>query len=330
MSTVNAVTIFTENLQGANLVVGNTVSNLTIKADSISISVGNVSITPTEIRVGNSTQNTTITPTAITTGSITVNSVSYTKVVSNLVLTDYQVFTNPSAINIWYKPSWAQANDIVTIMMWGGGGGGTNISGIDASAGGGGACVIVNKLAGECDSVCNVVVGDGGRYIANAANATNGRNSVFWTNTTSSITAYGGAGGFANSTLAVGGAGGGWFSAGIINGEGGSPLGGALGNPGGSSTFGGGGGAISPAGGGGSGGLSVYGGGGGGKYNSGSGGNTVYGGGGGGYNGTVGVSMFGGNGGNATIIASAPGGGGGYGNSGARGEVRIWVTGQSR
>ena len=309
MSTVNAVTIFTENLQASNLVVGNSTSRVTLQSNTISISIGNVNITPDSIRIGNSTQNSVITSTSLTTNSITINSVTYTNIVGSLALTDYQVFKNPAAINRWYKPAWAKDNDVVTIMMWGGGGGGTTISGIDGSGGGGGACVLVNKLAGECNSVCNVVVGVGGSYVANSANAVQGQSSTFWINSTSSIVAYAGAAGFANSTLAGGGGGGGWFTIGVINVSGGSPLEGASGNPGGSSTFGGGGG---------------------GKGVAGLGGNSVYGGGGGSYNANVGVSVFGGNGGNATVLASPPGGGGGFGSNGARGEVRVWVTGQSR
>lgn len=342
MSTVNAVTIYAENLQGANLVVGNTSSNLTVTANTISISIGsNVSINSTAIKVGNATHNTTINATALTTNSITINTVSYTKVVGETVLVDYQVFTNPLAANFWYKPAWAQANDIVTIQMWGGGGGGFSNTTISA-AGGGGACLIVNKLAGECNSVCNVVVGAGGLgangvNLAVGAAGTAGQTSIFWTNSTFSISAYGGGSGGAG-----GGGGGGWFSTGVsanltAGGAGGSPLGGAVATPGAASTFGGGGGANSGVVG--NGGISVYGGGGGSTSGGVAGGNTIYGGAGGSAQIALAISVFGGNGGNNTISAAFPGGGGSCitsptanvtGMNGARGEVRIWITGQAR
>ena len=319
MSTVNAVTIYAENLQGANLVVGNTSSNLTVTANSIAISIGDVTINSTAILVGNATHNTAISATALTTNSITVNTVSYTKVVSDTVLVDYQVFTSPVAANFWYKPAWAQANDIVTIQLWGGGGGG-NSGG--PACGGGGACVIVNKLAGECDSQCNVIVGAAGTA------GVGGGNSIFWSNSSFSIISYGGNG--ANSTQ--GGTGGGWFGGGQIGITSNGPVSGNTSVR--DSTFGGGvGGSNTTLGGGG---ASVYGGGGGRWATSqAQGGKSLYGGGGGSITeGGVAVSTFGGNGGSPIIAASAPGGGGSANNtaglSGARGEVRIWVTGQAR
>jgi hypothetical protein len=331
MSIVNAVTIYAENLQTANIVAGNTSSNITITANSISIQVGNtLTVNSTSIDIANGVApilNTVINSTSISTSKITLNSVDYTTIAPPTPMVDYQVFTNPAVANYWNKPSWAQANDIVTIQMWGGGGGGSDRK----AGGGGGACVIVNKLAGECNSVCNVVVGAGGTYAISPATATAGGNSVFWSNSSFSITAYGG-GGASNSKNDAGGGGGGWFGVGLnanttAGGNGGGPLGGALG---GSSTFGGGGsttGASDAAG------SSVYGGGGG----AGSGGtvfgNSVYGGAGGHQaNQPVAVSIFGGNGGNTTTAATAPGGGGGgqlsgqAGANGARGEVRVWVT----
>ena len=335
MSTVNAVTIYAENLQGANLIVGNTSSNLTVTANSIAISVGNVTVNSTAIKIvsfASASQNTTINATALTANTLKLNGTDYNGIIGDTVLVDYQVFTNPLVANFWYKPAWAQANDIVTIQMWGGGGGGfTNT--VAGGAGGGGACVIANKLAGECNSVCNVVVGAAGAG-GNTTNAsTAGGNTVFWSNSTVSITAYGG-----NNGLGSGGGGGGWFSTANSTNGGGGPIGGASGSSGGTSTFGGGGAGTSGTG---TGGDSVYGGGGGAAASTGRGGISLYGGGGGTFNGTLGTSTFGGNGGNVTIAATAPGGGGACLGStinttnitamnGARGEVRVWVTGQAR
>jgi len=320
MSTINVSTIYTEYVNATgNVFIGGVTANVALRSNN-SITVGsNVFMNSSYISVSNSAGNTQINSTSISTTGMTIGGTLYTT--TEAQSTDYQVFT---ANGTWTKPSWAQANDLVTIMMWGGGGGATNISGIDASAGGGGACVIVNKLASQCNSVCNVVVGLGG-ISATGANGGSGTNSIFYPNTTVSIISYGGAGGYQNTSTAVGGSGGGWYSNGVINGSGGSPLGGALGNPGGASTFGGGGGANSAAGGNASGGASIYGGGGGGKFITGTAGASIYGGGGGAYNAAGGTSTFGGNGGNTTVAAAAPGGGGGLLGNGARGEVRVWV-----
>jgi hypothetical protein len=327
MSIVNAVTIFAENLQTANIVVGNSSSNLTITANSISVSVGsNVVVNSTAIRVGNSTINTVVNSTSIAAANITLNGVTYSSIASQSTPgVDYQVFTNPAAANFWYKPSWATANDVVTIQMWGGGGGGTTIVGVSTSGGGGGACVIVNKLAGECNAVCNVVVGSGGTSRIQA-NADNGGTSVFWSNSSFSILSYGGAGAFANSTVTIGGGGGGWFS--TVNttttANGGTPLGGIINSAASSrdSTFGGGSGSNNTLR---QGGSSVYGGGGG-SFQDVIGGTSIYGGGGGANEANGGSSVFGGRGANSTTDATAPGGGGTQLSGGARGEVRIWTT----
>ena len=108
MSTVNAVTIFAENLQTANIVAGNSSSNLTITANSISVSVGsNVVVNSTAIRVGNSTINTVVKSTSIAAANITLNGVTYSSIVSQSTPgVDYQVFTNPGRnegpLNRWH------------------------------------------------------------------------------------------------------------------------------------------------------------------------------------------------------------------------------------
>lgn len=305
MSTVNVTTLYTASINANNLLVGNSVSNQTISSNSTSLYFGsNVIITNTSIYAGNATHNTTITTSGITTNSIILNGSTYTTIpsaqtVSNV--TYYSAFTT-TGWNTWTKPTNLGANDIITLMLWGGGGSGYGISG---QSGGGGACVIVNLLASQCNATCNV-------YVASGGNSSAGQTSVFWTNSTFSISAYGG--GPSQSTSSGGG--GGIFSVGTTNG--GRPLGGS---GGGASTFGGGGGGAVSAGG-----VSVYGGGGGGTA---SGGNSYYGGAGGTNSGAVATSVFGGNGANNTTAATAPGGGGAgtatYA-AGARGEVRVWVT----
>lgn len=328
MSIVNATLIVSDTILSSNISVGNSTSNISINSNATAFFVGsNVVINTSAISVGNSTINTVINSTAISAANITINSVTISKIPSNTIV-DYKVFTT-TGWQTWTKPTWAQANDLVTIMAWGGGGGGAANSTVSAS-GGGGACVIASILAGQCNAVCNVFVGTGGASRVNqpGVNATAGANSVFWSNSTFSITAYGGGAGFANATASAGGSGGGWFGVGTPFGSGGAPLGG---DPTTSreSTFGGGGPANTT--GGTNGGISVYGGGGGGS-STGQGGNTIYGGGGGGgRSGNIGISVFGGNGGNSSINAAAPGGGGAYistgtGSDGARGEVRVWVT----
>lgn len=319
MSTVNATTIYAGQVNTGNtsIVVGNSVSNLTITGNTTQLTLGsNLLINTTAISVGSATVNSVLKSTGLTTNSITINGTNYTAfatVSSNVI--SYNVFT---ANATWSKPAGTGSNDLVTIMAWGGGGGGNGSS--TGQGGGGGACVIVNLLASQCNTQCNVVVGLGGTP------GVNGGNSIFYANSTTpiTITAYGGATGNASTS----GGGGGWFGVGTI-GVGGSPLGGASGattTPGGASTFGGGGGTSGNYGG-----ISVYGGGGGAQGGSSIGGNTIYGGagGGGGATSNGGISIFGGNGANTTVAATTPGGGGsGFtpNQTGARGEVRVWVT----
>jgi hypothetical protein len=332
MSTVNAVTIFVDNLKTSNVVAGNASSNISIIADDVSILFGdNLSINTSAIEITNISApiyTTSINTTTISTSKIIINGVEYNSLAPADPGVNYQVFNSPIAANYWYKPSWATDNDVVNIMMWGGGGGAAGNSSGFMLGGGGGACMVYSLPAGQCNDVCNVVVGAGGVGATTTAAATNGSPSVFYPNSTYSITVYGGGAANGTGTTGTGGGGGGIFGP-PSNTVGGAPLGGAVGN---SSTFGGGGGSnntILAAG------DSIYGGGGGSAAGGTAGvsaGNSVYGGGGGGNSG---ISVFGGNGGTVlstttAIDGSAPGGGGGAntttGGSGGRGEVRIWVT----
>ena len=224
-----------------------------------------------------------------------------------------QIFT---ANGTWSKPSWATTgNELVVVHAWGGGGGGsTNVAA--GYAGGGGAFSFGYFKASQCNAVCNVVVGLGGTA---AVNANPGTDSIFYSNTTVSLSAFGGGGG--NQTVAGGGTGGGWLSRGAST-TGGGPLGGTSGTTGTDSTFGGGGGTTgSPY----NAGSSVYGGGGGGASGQGSSGRSIYGGGGGGgASGSGGTSIYGGAGGKVSAGA-IPGGGGDYSFNGARGEVRVYT-----
>lgn len=312
MSTLNVATISTDYANTVNaLSIGNSSSNMTLNSTSIVIG-SNVVINTTAVLIGNATVNSVFSASGLTTNSITINGTNQTTVYP---ISNYQSFV---ANGTWTKPSWAVADDMITLMMWGGGGAGSSLY---SAGGGGGACVIVNMRAGSANAVCNVVVGP----LADKAAAQNGSNSVFWTNTTFSITAYGGAG--ASGPTSTAGGGGGWFGVGNTT-VGGAPLGAnSLLRD---STFGGGFGG--PA----SGGRSVYGGGGGGQSSN--GGASIYGGGGGSVGTTSGapggVSIFGGNGGGTgTFNGFAPGGGGGYDaggaggtGNGAIGEVRVWIT----
>lgn len=316
MSQVNATTIVADSIQTANVIVGNT-TKFIINSGALTFTTGNVTANSTVLKLDNTDApiyNTTINTTSISTAAIEINGTQYTKVAPANPIVDYQVFTNTVNLgsNYWYKPSWATNSDIVTIALWGGGGGGN--TGITGSGGGGGACVIVSKYAGELNAICNVVVGEGG-----ALNSPGGT-STFWSNSTFSISAYGGGAGGNTGR----GGGGGWFSVGgSDNSTGGGPLGGANGTGIADSTFGGGG-ANSTAGG-----DSVYGGGSGAITNPGS---SLYGGGGGANNAAGGLSVYGGRGGNSTVAATAPGGGGGANNTigaGAQGEVRVWTTATS-
>jgi hypothetical protein len=279
-------------------------STLTVNGYSIAntLTVGaNVSVNSSQVTVGSVTVNSTViaTPDLFISGVSVFNGSIFAGIVNT------QIFT---ANGTWTKPAGLSGNEQVFIMMWGGGAGSNTSQG---QGGGGGACLVINLLASQCNATCNVYVASGGTA------GVSGQTSVFWTNSTSSISAYGG--GTANVNTPGGG--GGVFSLGLIA-NGGGPLGGisTVAN----STFGGG---YGKQDGGGDGvGISIYGGGGGSR--SGNGGISIYGGGGGSNNGTVGTSVFGGNGGNNTVAATAPGGGGGGTSTnapGARGEVRVWV-----
>lgn len=290
---------------------------------NVSLSFGsNVVINSIALRVGNTTNNITLSknssyttgnPASLTANSITIGGVTVNSFPTYTNVYNYQTFTS-TGWALWTKPAGAGPNDLVTIMMWGGGGGGDG--GVAVGSAGGGACVIVNKLAGECNAVCNVFVGAGGLStgVTGDTALSAGQNSVFWTNSTFSITAYGGG----SSDGVRGGGGGGWFGQGVVA-NGGGPLGGTQGL---ASTFGGGGGANTA---GATAGVSVYGGGGGAANVTQAGGNSFFGGGGGASNGPVGVSIFGGNGGSTSLPASQPGGGGASNGPGAAGEVRVWV-----
>ena len=287
-----------------------------------SLTLGNVSVTPSQISIG----SVSITPTAVSVPTLVLGGTSFSGGLQGGII-NYQEFT---ANGTWYNP-YANASvnasltgyEQVLVMAWGGGGGGGNTTANSGSGGGGGgACVIVNKLANECNSVCNVVVGVGG------AVSVAGGNSVFWSNSSFSITSYGG-GGSGNGVAGCAG-GGGWFSKGFnsaastaTGANGGGPLGGDQTTR--TSTFGGGAGSNTSSGS--VAGSSVYGGGGAGRSNTEAGGNSIYGGGGGATQAALGTSIFGGNGGNTTVNASAPGGGGSANAAGARGEVRVWVFG---
>lgn len=346
MSTVNVQTLIATSILTANIVVGNSTSSVNVSANATEIAVeNNVVIDNHGIRVGNTAgANTVANSQGVFTPQITVNGVTYTDIPADTPLIDYQVFSNPLTNNIWSKPLWAQANDLVVIMMWGGGGGGGLVaSTYSGYGGGGGACVIANRRAGDCDASCNVVVGAGGRQVAGVLE---GANSSFWPNTTFSVTAYGGArGGITGAVDDRPGGGGGWFSAGISGPDGGVNAGLGGGPLGGNST------AVDSTFGGASsnnsvgGGMSVYGGGGGGYSAAGSetGGSSIYGGGGGAGTGNLttnfvlgGTSVFGGNGGAVGQDGFHPGGGGGGSSStevtlhgtasrGANGEVRVWT-----
>ena len=263
--------------------------------------------------------------TPVTTANLTVNSIPVTKIYTETVNT--QIFTVAGS-NTWTKPSWANTgNELVKVELWGGGGGGALTTGVAHAPGGGGAYVFGYFKSSQVNSVCNVVVGVGGTSVVNSTagqttQAGNGTPSIFYANTTNSLSAYGGGGGVANATFAIAGSGGGWLSAGNTT-FGGAPLGGT-GNtvtPT-DSTFGGGGGDNAGTNGGGD---SIYGGGGGGRSAA-AGGVSIYGGGGGAVSGPLGTSVYGGSGGNNTVAATTPGGGGmQVTGNGARGEVRIYT-----
>lgn len=164
MSILNANDIEAKyiTLSNTNLSIGNSTSNLNISTNgNSSINVGGangVFVNSTAIVVGNSSVNTVMNSTSISTQTITINGVSYTGNAATQQFMNVQIFTSNGT---WIKPSWAKANDVVTIMLWGGGGG-ANTYLNQKSGGGGGACVKVNILASQCNSICNVVIGAGG------------------------------------------------------------------------------------------------------------------------------------------------------------------------
>lgn len=227
-------------------------------------------------------------------------------------------------------PAGLTGTEQVIVYAIAGGGGGASNNSIAVGGAGGGAGIITYELA-DLGVTETVTVGTGGSASRTTTTAVgtagSGTNSSF-----KSFTVCGGAG----AAVTVAGGGGGTFTNGATSGAGGAPLGGATGSPGGASTFGGGGGgnAANAAGG-----ASIYGGGGGARASN-SGGASIYGGGGGGASlsttvSTGGASVFAGSGGAANTLGAyagiIPGGGGGASNTaantGARGEVRVWVIG---
>jgi hypothetical protein len=316
-------------LTASNASITNTVvsSSLTLGNNAVveSLSVGNVSINSSAIAVG----NTSITPAAISTPSLILGGTAFSGGLLGGIV-DYQEFT---ANSTWYNPyANATVNSSLTgyeqvfVMAWGGGGGAAS-NNTTFRNGGGGSCVLGHYTLSSLANTISVTVGLGGTAsrvtTTSFGNGGKGGNSVF-----GSLTAYGGMG---DGRDFDGGGGGGWL--GQSSGDsapGGPPLGGLVANPGGVSTFGGGGAALSV---GNTGGASIFGGGGA-ASNSALGGLSIYGGGGGSGMGSTaagGTSVFGGAGGANGRSGSIPGGGGSANtaaaNTGARGEVRVWVIG---
>ncbi len=224
---------------------------------------------------------------------------------------DTQIFTSNGT---WTKPAGLSSTALVYVQMWGGGGGGS--AGYYAGGGGGGYYEFT-VLASDLGATESVVVGTGG------ALATAGGNSSF-----AGKIAYGGGGGWGDPTPtnSYGGGGGSQFGPGSsTTGQGGFDFDGTQASFAfnASSPYGGGGGVNGPGQG-----RSYFGGGGGGSQLANYAGNSVYGGGGGASetNTVYGTSVFGGRGGSSTIGAPLPpGGGGATSQTGARGEVRIFV-----
>jgi hypothetical protein len=314
-------------LTTSNATVTNTVvsSKLTIGNNAVvveSLSVGNVSINSSAIAVG----NVSITPTAVSTPSLILGGTAFVGGTFGGIV-NYQEFT---ANSTWYNPLANAAanasltgNEQVFVMAWGGGGGGVSNNTV-SYGGGGGACVLGYYSLSNLANTISVTVGSGGAATRATTTAvtggTTGGNTSF-----GSLVVYGAIAGASD----VAGGGGGILSGGTAY-SGGSPLGGAV------STYGGGQGSQSL---GGQGGSSIFGGGGGAR-NANAGGTSVYGGGGGAAansNQTMvgGTSILGGSGGAANtsgaFAGSVPAGGGGAtnaaANTGARGEVRVWVIG---
>lgn len=221
-------------------------------------------------------------------------------------VTDIQTFTSTGA-NTWTMPTGAKK---ILVQMWGAGGSGGVSSNIDSAGGGGGGEYWEQWFASsDLTSTVTVTIGVGGLGVPNNNQGNPGGNTTFG----SYATAYGGAGGPANSSNPVSGGGGGSpANVGDIAGFWGV---GASGANGGYGLFSGAGGGSSS----GNGGGSYYGGAGGGGATGGTGGTSVYGG-----NGGAGHS------GSTTGGAGAvPGGGGGSsasGTSGAGGAGKAIIT----
>lgn len=322
MSELQVTTLSVNNtINAVSIVAGNTVINAT------GIQLGSGGGVNTSAVFVNSALN--VLTSNVNTASITIGGKTFTNIYETV---NVQIFT---ANGTWTKPVWAtDGKELVVVNMWGGGGGGAYGTGI-SSGGGGGAFAYGYFSAAQCNSVCNVVVGTAGAAGA-GANATAGGDSVFWPNTTASLSAFGGGGGQGVTTPQAGG-GGGWLSAGATAlGSGGGPLG--SNSTLSETTFGGGRGAVSNSTGWSSS-RSVYGGAGGGSANATLTLNpsaSIFGGGGGGaFSGSGGTSVYGGRGAGlanaAQNIAGIPGGGGAaahsnnFSSAGARGEVRIYT-----
>jgi hypothetical protein len=308
------VTTFEANTLSANVI---TSGQTTVNSTGVYLSNSGGVINSSAISVTNSTSGVTALAPTISAPGISIGGAFYTTLPNETVNT--QIFT---ANGTWVKPTWANTgNELVITHLWGGGGSGD--ANTVSCGGGGGAFVFGYFKSSQVNATCNVVVGLGG-----TTRLTAGGNSIFWANTTISLTAYGGGYGIADASSAAGGSGGGWLSKGSdapFSGAfspGGAPLGGVVSSP--DSTFGGGGATTFFLTGGG---RSIYGGGGA-SNSSLNGGSSIYGGGAGAGAAIGGSSVYGGSGGNNTVSATAPGGGGGGGAStlaGARGEVRVYT-----
>jgi hypothetical protein len=205
-----------------------------------------------------------------------------------------------TASTTWNRPAGYADDQMIVVQLWGGGGGGATAS---AGAGGGGAGYREIRVRyADMPSSVAVTIGAGGA--AGLAGGTTSFGSLAF--------AYGGGGAVSNTS------GGGGGALGSGSGVNGGRLGGGTGvttNAKGGDGTGFGGGA------------------GGGAGSAGDGGDAVFGGGGGGGRPGVsplaagGRSVLGGDGGAADSAGVAPGGGGGRNSSGARGEIRIWISG---
>lgn len=332
MSTANIATLYTEFVTANNISAGNTTANITISTNSTAFIMStNVYINSVAIAVTDNATNTSfINSSSFSTKNLIINGIA---AIPQNPSSNIQSFSI-AGWNQWLKPANSGSNDFATIYIWAGGGGGFG-NNTTQSGGGGGACVMVNKLLSQLDSVCNVYVGSGGIGATTGGAPGTGQTSLFFTNTTFSINSYGGGPGPNNTGQVFGGSGGGWFSAGDMSGWGGSPQGGsnvafnATSNPNGgagNSVFGGGGAYNN------TGGSSAWGGGGGAGGGQ-TAGDSIYGGGGGGN--TPGTSTYGGNGAQVGTTIQAtdgffPSGGGGCnttgGTNGGQGLIQIVIT----